>query len=183
MGVAESFNQSAERSLLSAVVMRADKIIDGIVFGSAKLEGFDATLQVYRMFRRLHRNDINLILLSGCIISLYNIVDVDVLHEKTRIPVICLTYKESAGIDQALRNRFGKDEKHRLELYHRLGVRSAVKLKSGYRVFVRLSGISQRQAEDVLNIFTLQGAVPEPVRVAKLIARSGINSDLPPLYR
>jgi endonuclease V-like protein UPF0215 family len=176
MGVAESFRGSDVRSVLCAVVMRADRIIDGVAFGAAKLEGYDATKQIYQIFKRLHRNDINLIILSGCIISLYNIVDVYELAKKTHLPVICLTYKESAGIEDALRSHFGVRAGRRLQLYRRLGGRSELKLKSGYRVFVRLAGLAEKRAEEVLNTFTLQGAIPEPIRVAKLIARSRLRS-------
>ncbi len=47
-----------------------------------------------------------------------------------------------------------------------------MKLHTGYRVFARLSGISETDAGRVLDSFTLQGGVPEPVRVAKLLARA-----------
>ena len=102
---------------------------------------------------------------------MYNIVDVDAVSKKTRLPVICLTYNESRGIEGAIRRHFS-DSGKKLANYRGLGDRRPVKLRSGYRVYVRESGISDREAEEVLNVFTLQGAIPEPVRVAKLLARA-----------
>ena len=52
--------------------MRSDLIIDGFVFGSATLEGDDATDSILDMYRRLNRNDINVIIICGAVISLYN---------------------------------------------------------------------------------------------------------------
>jgi len=171
LGIAESFREGREKSTLAGVVMRGDRIIDGFVLGTATVGGEDATRNVLKMYRALRRNDINLIILSGCIISMYNIIDVDALSQSTRLPVICLTYKESRGIERAIKHHFVDYEK-RLVAYRRLGRRRSVKLKTGYRVFVRTGGTNEREAREILNLFTLQGSIPEPVRLAKLLARA-----------
>jgi hypothetical protein len=172
LGVAESFRKGARFSTLAGVVMRSDLVIDGVVYGRATLEGDDSTRQILRMCSRLHRNDINLVMLQGCIISLYNIVDVDEVSRKTGLPLVALTFKESAGIEGAIRHHFPEGADRKLELYAKLGERSELVLKTGHRIFVRTSGLDSRSAERILNLFTLQGSLPEPVRVAKLLARA-----------
>ncbi|MEM4298463.1 MAG: DUF99 family protein, partial [Nitrososphaerota archaeon] len=88
LGVAESFKIGlGPKSVLAGVVMRSDYIIDGFIFGSATLRGDDATDSIVKMFENLKRNDINLIILGGAVISLYNIIDVDGLSQRTRTPV------------------------------------------------------------------------------------------------
>ena len=171
MGVAESFKEGDLKSRLAGVVMRSDLVIDGFVLGIATVGGDDATGSVVKMFRALRRNDVNLIILSGCIISMYNIVDVDAVSKKSRLPVVCLTYNESRGIERAIKHHFVESGK-KLASYRSLGDRHSVKLRSGYRVYVRASGVTDREAEEALNLFTLQGSIPEPVRVAKLLARA-----------
>jgi len=171
LGVAESFRDSDVESRLAGVVMRGDLVVDGFVLGAATVGGDDATKNILKMFRALHRSDINLIILSGCIISMYNIIDVDSLSKKTGLPVICLTYRESRGIERAIRHHF-KDHEKKLRAYRNLGGREPLKLKSGFKVFVRTSGATRSDAEGVLNVFTLQGSIPEPVRLAKLLARA-----------
>ncbi len=151
--------------------MRGDLVIDGFVLGSATVGGEDATSSLLRMYRRLRRADINLIILSGCIISRYNVVDVDEIAERSHIPVVCLTYKESSGIEQAIRRHF-KDPESRIERYQRLGGRTRVTLNTGHIVYVRNAGITEEESKAVLDAFTLQGGVPEPVRVAALLARA-----------
>jgi len=172
LGVAESFRPRAKESILAGVVMRTDLVVDGLVFGAATVGGDDATDSVLKMFRRLKRGDVNLILLSGCIISRYNIVDVDEVSRRSGLPVICLTYNESGGIEHAIRKNFEHPEE-RIARYRKLGGRAPVPLHTGHRVFVRSAQISQADAKAVLDAFTLQGAVPEPIRVARLLARSG----------
>ncbi len=171
LGVAESFLQGERYSTLAGVVMRADLVIDGISLTRNTIGGNDSTSSILRLYKSFYRNDINIIILSGCIISYYNIVDVDTLSFRTGRPVICLTYRESKGIEDTLRYRF-PDDKKKLELYRKLGERKRLDLETGKNLFVRLSGIDERDALRILNLFTLQGSFPEPVRVAKLLASS-----------
>ena len=171
LGVAESFRPTAKKSTLAGVVLRTDLVVDGFVFGAATVGGVDATGALLRMYRRLKRRDLNLIMLAGCVISRYNIVDVDELARRSGLPIVCLTYNESGGIEDAIKRHFDHPEV-RLESYRRLGARSPVLLRTGHRVYIRTAGISDSDAKSVLDAFTLQGGVPEPVRLAKLLARS-----------
>ncbi len=92
-GVAESFRKGAlPFSVLAGVVMRADSIIDGFVLDKATLGGDDATQSILRMFVSLQRKDINVIIVGGSIISLFNMVDIVHIHEILGVPIIFLTY-------------------------------------------------------------------------------------------
>lgn len=177
-GVAESFRKSDSLSVLAGVVMRADLVIDGFAFGEATVGGDDSTERLLRLYRRLAREDVNVIMLSGCVISLYNIVDVDSLASRSGVPVIALTYRESRGIEGAIRHHF-PDPARKLELYRKLGERVPMKMHTGYRVFTRLAGISEGDAIRVLDAFAMQGGLPEPVRVAKLLAHARRSSGQP----
>jgi uncharacterized protein len=170
LGVAESFRPSAKKSTLAGVVIRTDLVIDGFVLGAATVGGDDATSALLRMYRRLERKDVNLIMLAGCVISRYNIIDLDEVASKSGLPVVCLTYNESKGIEDAISRHFDQPEE-RLERYRRLGTRSLVLLRTGHKVYVRNAGIDDPEAKGALDAFTLQGGVPEPVRLAKLLAR------------
>jgi len=176
LGVAESFRQGQKQSVLAGVVMRSDFIIDGVAIGRTEVGGDDATSSITRLFRKFGRNDINLILVSGAILSLYNIIDVDLLAKKTKLPVICLTYKETAGIQDSIRRHFPGRAGKKLEAYSRLGARVGIRLRTGHRVYVRTAGMDADASQPVLDLFTLQGSIPEPVRVAKLLARALLAS-------
>lgn len=174
LGMAESFRPTASKSTLAGVVMRTDLVVDGFVLGSATVGGDDATSSLLRMYRRLRRLDVNVIMVSGGVISRYNVVDVDELASKSGVPVVCLTFNESKGVmEEAMRRRFPRAEAAaRIERYRKLGGRTSVSLRTGQRVYVRTAGISEEDAKKVLDAFTLQGGVPEPVRLARLLARS-----------
>jgi endonuclease V-like protein UPF0215 family len=174
LGIAESFKKFTKKSILAGVVMR-DLIIDGIAYGTATIEGDDATNSIISMHRLLARDDINCILLDGLVISMYNIIDGEQVAGETGLPVIAVTFEDSKGLDDSIKHHFD-DWQDKLERYQKLGGRERVTLNTGKTLFIRCWGVSQRKAIAILNSFTLQGSLPEPIRVAKLAARSYANA-------
>ena len=174
LGIAESYtgrHSDHIRSTLAGVVMRRDRVIDGIGFGSASVGGMDATDGVLDIFHALKRNDINYIMLSGCVVSWFNIVNPEKILEETGIPLITVTYENSSGLEDDISHHFPEDAE-RLEAYRRLGTRNEVRLHTGYSVFIRSWGIGKEDSSLLCNLFTLDGKIPEPIRVARLVARA-----------
>jgi len=174
LGVAESFTKTSTCSTLTGIVMRRDLVIDGMVFGNVTIEGNDSTQNILSMYRSLRRNDINCIMLDGLVISMYNIIDGEELEKSTSVPVIAITFKDSEGLEGAINHHFSNDSemKMKLEQYRKLGKRDAILLRTGKILFVRYWGISSEEASKIVNFFTLQGSIPEPIRIAKLAARA-----------
>jgi len=175
LGIAESFRTSSEISTLAGVVMRSDLIIDGFGFAEVTVSGSDATKAVVNVNNALNRNDVNAIFLSGSVLSLYNIVDVDGLYEELSIPVVALTFSKSkANLIQNIEERFPKEEaEKKKKLLEKLGPSRRVRLSTGYDVFVRTAGVEEtEETKRLIDRFTLQGAIPEPIRVARLLAKA-----------
>jgi len=171
LGIAESFRKGKSRkSVLAGVVMRKDLVIDGFSFSFPEVGGMDATDRVIELYDKLNRKDINFLCLSGCIISWFNVIDLNKVYEQISIPLICLTYEESEGLEKYFRDYFPSDYQRRLEVYKRNGERMRVKLKTGHSVFIRCLGVSVRDAIRILNSFIMYGRYPEPVRVARILA-------------
>jgi len=169
LGIAESFRKGHPLSVLAGVVMRSDGIVDGFACSSATVGGMDATEAVLRIYRSLEREDLNIILLNGCIISWFNIIDVEKVFQETSVPVICVTYEPSEGLEKYISEYFGEDSE-RMELYRRLGNREKISI-NGHELYLRAAGLSRREAERILEKFSHFGGVPEPLRVARIIAR------------
>lgn len=175
LGVAECFRLGAAKSDLAGVVLRSDLVVDGAVFGHATVGGDDATLAVIEMYHRLNRGDINVIILGGAVISLFNIIDVEEVFKDTKVPTICVTFEESEGLEYPIRRRFPESWVKKLEAYRRLGGRDQITLKTGYSIYVRGAGIDSASSKRVLDKFTLQGSVPEPIRLAKMLAKARLD--------
>ncbi|MEM2276714.1 MAG: DUF99 family protein, partial [Thermoproteota archaeon] len=50
-----------------------------------------------------------------------------------------------------------------------------LKLKTGFKVFFRNVGMDDFDSKNILNKFTVFGRIPEPIRVARLLARSIVH--------
>lgn len=173
-GIGESYS-GRTRSTLAGVVMRKDLRIYGFAFSTVTVGGTDATDSILGMVQGLDRRDINVIMLSGCVIAWFNVVDPGRISQETGIPVICVSYGESDGLEADIRNHFPKDE-IRIAAYHRLGERIPVILHTRETIFLRSWGMGLTDASALCNDFTLEGKIPEPLRVARLCSRHLIHS-------
>jgi len=177
LGIAECFRKGTSRkSILAGVVMRADLLLDGFSFSVATVGGLDATEAVMKRYERLGRKDVNILMLNGCVISWYNVIDLNEVHERTGKPLICVTYEPSPGLEKYFKEYFPDDWAERLAIYERNGPRTAVRLRTGHEVFIRAIGLDEEEAKKVLDKFTLHGSIPEPLRLARLLARAVLAS-------
>jgi endonuclease V-like protein UPF0215 family len=178
LAIAESFRQNSKKSILSGVVMRRDFVIDGFVFGQATLDGDDATDVILQMYEDLKRPDISYLLISGLIISLYNIIDIKKIHESLQIPIIGVTYNDSKGIEDSIKHHFPDSYTSKIKNYQKLGIRQKITLHTSSEVFVRKEGCTIHDAKYLLDKLTLQGSFAEPLRVAQLLAKSMLQKGL-----
>ncbi|HDI31810.1 MAG TPA: DUF99 family protein [Thermofilum sp.] len=176
LGIAESFRRRFKWSVLFGVVMRRDLVIDGSSCALISVGGLDATEGVLTIYKKLNRSDVNALLLNGCVISWFNIIDLERIFEETNVPVICVTYEESEGLEEFIRRYFPEDYEVRISMYRKLGPREKMYLRrTGKTLYVRYVGADRDSVEELLKVFTLSGAVPEPLRIANLMARAVLN--------
>ena len=172
LAIAESFKQGDKRSKLAGVVMRRDFVIDGFVFGKCEVGGDDATGSILKMYSKLGRDDISFVLVSGLIIAMYNIIDIAMIRKETGLPVIGVTYDNSEGIESAIKHHFPDSYEQKITKYCKLGSRSKIRLHTGHDLYIRTEGCTTKEAQKLLDHFTLQGSIPEPLRVTQLLAKS-----------
>ncbi len=177
LAVAESFSREDNQSIVAGVVMRGDFRIDGFGICRPKVGGTDSTSVLVSLFQRLERPDIRAWMLGGSVISWFNIIDIVELHEATEVPVVCVTYNPSEGIEKYLKEYFPADWEPRLQKMERAGPRMEVTLKTGHVIYLSVSGLSKTRAKQLVDQFTLDGKVPEPIRVARIEA-AGLHRDL-----
>jgi len=172
LAIAESFSQNSKKSVLSGIVMSTDLVIDGFVFGHSTVGGDDATDAILAMYEKLDRQDVSFLLISGIVISLYNIIDMKRISEKIGLPVIGVTYEESSGIEDAIKHHFPESYKSKLTEYSKLEPRKKITLHTSYNLYIRNEGCTILEAKQLLDKMTLQGSIPEPLRIAQLLANT-----------
>ena len=178
LAIAESFRHHCANSVFSGIVMRRDFVIDGFVFGSAALEGSDATNTILGMYDELQRPDISYVLISGLIVSMYNIIDIKKLYDSLKIPIIGISYNDSLGIDDAIKHHFPNSFESKITAYHKLGKREQITLDTSHDIFVRREGCTLSDVKHLLNELTLHGSIPEPIRVSQLLAKTLLRKKL-----
>lgn len=179
LGVACSDGEAT--STLAGAVVRADRVVDGLVFGTCTVGGLDATDTLLDCFHRLDRPDVRYLLLSGVAPAWFNLFDLDRIHEATDRPVVAVSFEASEGLKPALRREFtGEALARRRSIYESLPEQSTVAVGASdgdadatESVFVRSVGLSTAECREVVRGFTPEGGRPEPIRVARLAARAG----------
>ncbi len=177
LGISESFARDDTKSTVAGVIMRGDYRIDGFSICRPTVGGTDATTTLLTMYEGLERPDVRAWMLGGSIISWFNIIDISELYEMSKIPVVSISYNPSEGIDKYLKEYFPNDWQNRSQLVKKGGPRVEVTLKTGHSVFLSFIGLTKNRAKQLVDRFTLDGRIPEPIRVAR-IAAAGLHRDL-----
>ncbi|QLD85437.1 DUF99 family protein [Natronomonas halophila] len=175
LGIAESYRGTDDdhaRSTLAGAVVRADRAVDDFVFGACTVGGRDATEAIIDCWQRLDRPDVQYCFLAGIAPAWYNIVDVEAVAEAIDRPVIAVSFEESEGLGDAIREAFeGEERRRRLDAYGALPERRRIEAGSdGGDLFVRSVGLDAETTETVVRAYTHERR-PEPLRVAKRAAR------------
>ena len=70
-----------------------------------------------------------------------------------------------------------EDWEHRIAIYKKNGPRNELELHTGHQIYIRVYGMEIKEAQVILDRFVIQGAVPEPLKVARLLARALLKSE------
>ena len=178
LSISESFEKQEKHSILAGIVMSNEFLIDGFVFENATLQGDDITEKILMMYKKLNRDDISYLLLPGTILSLYNIVDIDIIFEQLQFPVIAVNSKDSSGLHDTLKHHFPNNFENKIEQYEKLGHRQIMHLKSKNELYLRIRGCTIEDCKTLLDKITLQGSVPEPLRVSQTLAKTLLKTSL-----
>ena len=152
--------------------MRVDLVIDGILWDKITIQGTDATDTIIKMVRRLARADCNAIMLRGSIIAGYNIIDLALLHKATSLPVISVTSEPQENLRDHLIHTFPNDWKGRWKIASQNGEAKSLSLETRKEVYVQWKGSEWSEVKGLIRRLTRFGGIPEPLRVARLLARA-----------
>ena len=92
--------------------------------------------------------------------------------EDTGLPVIGITYEESDGIEDAIKHHFPDSYDSKIVEYSKLGSREKITLHTSHNLYIRNEGCTVLEGKQLLDKMILQGSVPEPLRIAQLLANT-----------
>ncbi len=158
--------------LVVGVVFRGGKFIDGLLSTFIKKDGIDATEKLAeRITGSRHYDQLSVIMLDGITMAGFNIVDLKELNKKTQLPVMAVLRKNPD------KKKFFKALKRLSYFKKRFRIaKKAGRIHNYGNIFYQKSGLSAADCEKILSITCLHGNMPEPIRIAHLIA-SGLSGE------
>ncbi len=166
--------RAGEKTLLIGIKL-IDMRIENIICEEIDVDGLDATEKAFKIVSKAM--PIDLILLSGISYAGFNLIDAEKLWLEFKIPIIVISKDKPNNNEvlSALKKHFS-DWKLRWNIIERVLSKSqgihAIKVKPNENpIYVENIGISVDLAEKILRKLTIWGKTPEPLRIAKIIAR------------
>ena len=158
------------------VVFRGGYWLDGVMRTEIEVDGLDATEKIASMIiESPHYKQLRIIMLSGITFAGFNVVDIKELYSRTELPVIALTrdLPKMEEIKQALENLPEKEKRWKAIL--NAGEIIEVQTREGEEpIYMQIAGLERRDAEKIVKITSTRSNIPEPLRVAHIIA-SGLT--------
>ncbi len=151
--------------------MRGGEWLEGVVRTYVKKDGLDATDKIAQMVSGTkHFGQIRAIMLNGITLAGFNVMDMDRLYERTGLPVIVIMRKlpDMESIKSALMNL--SDSEYRYSLISKAGDFIRIESERGEPIYIQIRGLNEEDAIKIVSATAIHSRVPEPVRVAHLIA-------------
>ena len=175
LGIDDSpFTFNDQYTTVIGVIMRGGGYIDGVLRSKVSIDGIDATNICKEMIENTrYRKQLRAVMIDGIALGGFNILDIEEMYLETNLPVITITrdLPDFEKIEMALKKNF-KDWKDRINIIKKGKIH---KIETSHNpIYVKYVGTSIDEAKEIIKLSTIQGVIPEPIRVAHLIA-SGIT--------
>jgi endonuclease V-like protein UPF0215 family len=168
-GAIPPHKRATDLALLVAVLFEGSRILD-VQVGQIQVDGRDANNALASLLRPL---SFHVILLSGISFGGFNLVDISKLAREMRRPVIAITGEkpDNASVRKALHGHFA-DWKERWDIVRAAGELHWTKpLPDEPQLYFEVRGASHAFAKRVIASTAAISRLPEPIRVARILAR------------
>lgn len=165
-----SFKKGVNKKALLAAVLFEGLEINYVKFTKIAVDGQDATEKIVKI---LNKWKFEAVMLAGVSFAGFNLIDPHVLFEEFGRPVIVVSRKRpnNKAVKRALLRHF-IDWKTRWKVFEKLGPIRKVKVSAEEKpIYIEMLGAEASWTERFIKAFTVCGRIPEPLRVARLIAR------------
>jgi endonuclease V-like protein UPF0215 family len=169
-------SHTTEEVMLVGTVFRAGNWLDGVLSTYIHGDGTDGTEKIIDMVKNSRNlGQLGVIMLDGITFGGFNLVNIREIFESTSVPVIVIMRKipNFERIKKALK-RFDDWE---LRWANLLEAGQVYKIDNSEPVYIQIYGIKLEDAEEIVRISTTRSAIPEPLRVAHIIAAGIISGE------
>jgi endonuclease V-like protein UPF0215 family len=165
-----SFQKGITQRTLLAVVLFKGLKIENIKIARITIDGLDAT---GKLGEALDEWKFEAVILAGVSFAGFNVIDPTIIHEEFGNPVIIIsrTKPNNKAVKRALERHF-EDWQSRWSVFKKLGlVHKVIASASEPPVYVETVCVRVGWASELIRALSVCSRIPEPIRVARLIAR------------
>jgi len=154
------------------IVYRGGYWLDGFMHTRVRVDGLDATEKLVEMITgSSHYPQLRVIMLNGVTLAGFNVVDIEELCQRVKLPVVAVTRDKPNfdDIKKALENL--PHSQQRWRAIEKAGKMIKVRTKNGEEpMYVHVVGLSEEDAKRILRSTSTRSNIPEALRVAHIIA-------------
>lgn len=163
--------EQAEKVPVVGAITRGGGRLDGVLKTEFDKDGLNGTKKLISSINESkHSRELSLIFLDGITYAGFNVIDIKKLSAGTEIPVVAVTKnkvdRESFREGLANLSRFEK----RWEAVEKAGEITETRIR-GSQIYFQNQSISREEANRAISITTTNSTLPEPIRLADLIAK------------
>ena len=159
-----------KKTLVIGSIFRGGHFMDGLLSTMVDIDGTNSTTRVASMINKCKfKPQLQAIMLDGIAVGGFNVIDVEKLHKKAKIPVIVIM-RDYPNFDKIIRTLKKLKMQNKIKLLEKAG-----KVHKLNKIHVQFVGTKLDKVKSILKISCTHSFVPEPIRVAHLIA-SGIKT-------
>lgn len=166
-----AFDFCSRDILVIGAVLRGNREIDGVLSCHIEKDGMDSTEKLIKMVKNSkYFCQLRAIMLQGSTLGGFNVVDLQEVSEKTKLPVISIFRRkpDEQKVWKAL--RYFPSGRKKFDIFKNGG-----RVYNFGKIYFQVAGATEGRAKQIIQKTLLKSNVPEPVRVAHLIA-SGIST-------
>ncbi|MEM2918670.1 MAG: DUF99 family protein [Candidatus Altiarchaeota archaeon] len=171
------FNFREKKTMLIGTIFRGGSWLDGILKTEIEVDGINATKKIISMVKKTKHKDLRVIMLDGLTFAGFNIVDIEEIFKKTKLPVIVIIRRmpDFKKIKIALKKMNDKENYFfRLKCIEKASIPRKIEIRKGKNIYIQYYGINFSDAKKIVRLSATRSLIPEPLRVAHLIA-TGIS--------
>ena len=182
MGIVSSWFQRdySTKTTLVFVLIRCPDTVESVNFASIDVDGDNSTNTIIETLKSRSFGNIELVLTKGISLGGLNLYDPNAIFNSTGIPAASLSRVPHCKecVEKAIKSlefRVGKVQEEKLKILNCLET-NAVTIKNE-KYYVNAAGISQNELVLILSGCFKTGLLPEPLRLAQIIASGLYNSN------
>ncbi len=156
---------SDKEVLVVGTIYRGGSFMDGVLSTKVTVDGDDSTEKISEMINNSKfKHHLQFIFLDGIAVGGFNVVDIQKLYEKTNIPII-IVVRRKPDMEEIKRTLIKLKKDHKIATLDKAGPVQKVN-----KIYVQFVGTTLGEVQEALKIACTHSLIPEPVRVAHLVA-------------